>query len=907
MATLESSEIIVACKNHLQSEWEVYKKTNSVGSKVVCPYAIGGQTDAPVSALCGVAGGVCEWDKYFKIAVDTTVGTDRTLLVSEMMVGGDGHVTFFPERKSKPKTNGTAALPGGIGPPMPGNQMPPSRAVPHHSAGPQTSANHAAPRGKDAHQVRGGVNKVPQTNDMVFVTAVEQIANYMVDHMKRVSHKAMQDGNIKAVYHILGSAILVRSRLNTYREIFNLHDSKNITETLGRCGEVVEICTQNILSYHCDLLHSCLLHDANSSDWNNPKSYQENERFSLSIQMWSFYLQCIRNDLWRYTSPRVAESIMASIFTDSLSLLVTRYAHIQPSEFRLTQYRADIVAILGIVASMLPSLITSPSLLFKVRLHESVALPIHHRANILLNVAALKAAPIECVAKVFQKNFTNQSPQKGPTEIESTPEWLTFLNPTMFPPNTSSLTSLPPDVNIYLTLLTAASRPQPTWHLIIRGMMMSRFKVCKMLMTQMQEMPGHMSRGVPCGGAVCMPHLCSPPLCPQTVYAAIVQLIICCSDCTPLLNQLVSANIRQTSQWDSLDRSQVWNHQRPAWFHAVVQLVTPAIVRVVKKVVASLPAQQSNQQSSFCMPQQANASFNPHHLGAWAMQLLTGVEEVISLVPVCAVQVAHSVNSVVPPTIKPAGGHIISQAVVGALYSVVNSRQSLDQLADAPLSNTQWDIMIAIGERLCSLHETGYQTQLEKITQLLLSRLNEEEGEDEEEEDLLEDYTDEELIQSICTSLANKLLSSVQGQHALQVIWECLKRNMEWIRESLEVPSIFPTQSQPNTDTDGQHLTPVQPYIPPPSQTKPREWFSLPPEPHQMNPLYFWDRIFYTKIDHANLMEFKGDWERVLRGELGLPEDYITKIMKTRPEFEPEAKIQPAQTKAVQSLKVLMK
>lgn len=36
----------------------------------------------------------------------------------------------------------------------------------------------------------------------------------------------------------------------------------------------------------------------------------------------------VRNDLWRYTSPRISESILASIFTDTLSLLVTRYAQV---------------------------------------------------------------------------------------------------------------------------------------------------------------------------------------------------------------------------------------------------------------------------------------------------------------------------------------------------------------------------------------------------------------------------------------------------------------------------------------------------------------------------------------------------------------------------------------------------
>ena len=41
-----------------------------------------------------------------------------------------------------------------------------------------------------------------------------------------------------------------------------------------------------------------------------------------------FSLAGLRNDLWRFTSPRISESILASIFTDTLSLMVTRYSQV---------------------------------------------------------------------------------------------------------------------------------------------------------------------------------------------------------------------------------------------------------------------------------------------------------------------------------------------------------------------------------------------------------------------------------------------------------------------------------------------------------------------------------------------------------------------------------------------------
>lgn len=185
---------------------------------------------------------------------------------------------------------------------------------------------------------------------------------------------------------------------------------------------------------------------------------------------------------------------------------------------RLQHYKADVVAILTIVAATLPSLVASPTMLFSVRIHESVALPIHRRADLLLKVAALKCAPIENVARVsfiwgwtflwriqvisylecaqfylewrvyvlsqtyelqfepplqiFHKGFDNAVKRSGypdsPTSIESTPNWLTFLNPSLFPRGQSSLRFLGDHQAVYLTLLTVASRPQPQYPLIIR-------------------------------------------------------------------------------------------------------------------------------------------------------------------------------------------------------------------------------------------------------------------------------------------------------------------------------------------------------------------------------------------------------------------------------------------------------
>lgn len=44
-----------------------------------------------------------------------------------------------------------------------------------------------------------------------------------------------------------------------------------------------------------------------------------------------------------------------------------------------------------------------------------------------------------------------------------------------------------------------------------------------------------------------------------------------------------------------------------------------------------------------------------------------------------------------------------------------------------------------------------------------------EDFEDTGEEDSLDEYTDEDVIESVCGALANTMLSTVQGQHAMVV------------------------------------------------------------------------------------------------------------------------------------------
>ena len=54
---------------------------------------------------------------------------------------------------------------------------------------------------------------------------------------------------------------------------------------------------------------------------------------------------------------------------------------------------------------------------------------------------------------------------------------------------------------------------------------------------------------------------------------------------------------------------------------------------------------------------------------------------------------------------------------------MVNSRSTVDQFGESgPISDGQWDMMVAVGERLCSLHDGSYESHLQQLNKALLNQ-----------------------------------------------------------------------------------------------------------------------------------------------------------------------------------------
>lgn len=202
MSSGDVSKLISTVKDGLHAEWAEFKMTKKVKAKSVCVYAIGGHRDTPIAALSSISDGICVWEACLHHTVDPTVDKSRGVLPSDVMVGAVGQVTLYPKRRHSPSEAGAST---------PGSTV--------------SSASKAVePKVVPAVTVSGKTKHLPPKASLM--AAVEQSANYMLDHVKRVSESAFSINDNKILFMCLASAALVRSRLNVYKDILKQPTSK---------------------------------------------------------------------------------------------------------------------------------------------------------------------------------------------------------------------------------------------------------------------------------------------------------------------------------------------------------------------------------------------------------------------------------------------------------------------------------------------------------------------------------------------------------------------------------------------------------------------------------------------------------------------------------------------------------
>lgn len=120
------------------------------------------------------------------------MASDLPVLDTELVVGADCSIKVFPERHKANETNYTKAYTVGPLPPPVGKKRRP-------------------------------VIKSPEEQ---FLVMFEQVSNYMLDHIKKMSQPAVPSGNTKILYLLIGSATLIKNRLNFYKDTLRLPSSK---------------------------------------------------------------------------------------------------------------------------------------------------------------------------------------------------------------------------------------------------------------------------------------------------------------------------------------------------------------------------------------------------------------------------------------------------------------------------------------------------------------------------------------------------------------------------------------------------------------------------------------------------------------------------------------------------------
>ncbi|XP_061906965.1 uncharacterized protein KIAA0825 homolog isoform X2 [Entelurus aequoreus] len=243
---------------------------------------------------------------------------------------------------------------------------------------------------------------------------------------------------------LLATCIYVLQRLQHYQARL-----KDPTATLTKVHlsllpvqkyqDTVEALKEQLSSYCVQVCLTCVFQDAESHHWDDPKPFYEGERCSFSVQMWFYFLCGLRSDLWAVLPPRLAKELLGQVLSETLQVLVQRYARAQPSYQRHRQIRCDITAVLLYVEQLMWSVCESPEALLCRSPSSAIAViaggsdwpdQIHSLCDQLLTVLVIATAPLSLLHGTFMTKHTNES-----TVLESDwplVRWLNALEPELF-------------------------------------------------------------------------------------------------------------------------------------------------------------------------------------------------------------------------------------------------------------------------------------------------------------------------------------------------------------------------------------------------------------------------------------------------------------------------------------------
>nr|XP_057927899.1 uncharacterized protein KIAA0825 homolog isoform X2 [Doryrhamphus excisus] len=277
-----------------------------------------------------------------------------------------------------------------------------------------------------------------------FVEACSRAALAMLGRLDERALEVPSSLPLKNLSVLLATSIYVLQRLEHYHA--RLNDS---TATLAKVHlsllpvqkyqETVEALKEQLTSYSVQVCLTCILQDAESHHWNDPKPFYEGERCSFSVQMWFYFLCGLRSDLWAVLPPQLAKDLLGQVLAETLQVLVQRYARAQPSYKRHLQIRCDITAVLLFVEQLMWSVCESPDALLCRNPSSAITIiaggsdwpyQIHSLCDQLLTVLIIGTAPLSLLYGTFMNKHAKESMQVQ--SDRPAVHWLNALEPELF-------------------------------------------------------------------------------------------------------------------------------------------------------------------------------------------------------------------------------------------------------------------------------------------------------------------------------------------------------------------------------------------------------------------------------------------------------------------------------------------
>ncbi|KAM8866056.1 uncharacterized protein KIAA0825 homolog [Synchiropus picturatus] len=250
---------------------------------------------------------------------------------------------------------------------------------------------------------------------------LEACGRVAFDILGRLEERALDipsSAPLKNLASVLATCIYTQQRLEYYHSrLKGLTPKVPLTLLpIQKYQDTIKTIRDQLTGYCFHVCATCVLQDAESHYWADPKPFYEGERCSFSVQMWFYFLCGLRSDLWAILPAALAKELLGQVMSETLMLLVQRYARAQPSFKRHLQIRCDITALLMFVEQLMWSVCDSLEVLLDTDSSSSLDITtgspnwpsqIHSLCDQLLTILVIHTSPLSLLHMTFVNNLKN--------------------------------------------------------------------------------------------------------------------------------------------------------------------------------------------------------------------------------------------------------------------------------------------------------------------------------------------------------------------------------------------------------------------------------------------------------------------------------------------------------------------